>query len=83
MGSAMPATLDMFFSDERHEEKKQPKPYEPEEEKEKPYKKIYIVTENAYEKYCSKCEMLLKAEEVESPMFKYRVFCKAEYCVRR
>jgi len=76
--SPMPTTLDMFFS------KKQEKQAELESstpEKKKAYKKIYIVTRRAYEKYCSKCKMLLKAEEIESPMFRYRVFCKAEYCM--
>ncbi|MCD6464993.1 hypothetical protein J7L27_01325 [Candidatus Bathyarchaeota archaeon] len=76
----MPATLDMFLSSEKREEKGQPEPESFKPEKKKAYEKIYIVTQTAYEKRCSKCRMLLKAEEVESPMFRYRVFCKAEYC---
>ena len=79
----MSTTLDMFLPKEKKEERKQPEPESSTTEENKAYKKIYIVTQTAYEKYCSKCRMLLKAEEIESPMFRYHVFCKAEYCVRR
>ena len=74
---SMSTTLDMFFS-KKPEGQSEPESSTP--EKKKAYKKIYIVTRRAYEKYCSKCKMLLKAEEIESPMFRYRIFCKAEYC---
>jgi len=51
----MPTTLDIFFS------KKQDRLSEPESStpEEKKYRKIYIVTRRAYEKYCSKCKNAL------------------------
>ena len=73
----MPTTLDIFFS-KKQERLSEPESSTPEEKK---YRKIYIVTRRAYEKYCSKCKMLFKAEEIESPMFRYRVFRNAESCV--
>jgi len=80
----MPATLDMFLPKEKKdEERKQAKPESSTTEENKAYEKIYIVTPTAYEKCCSKCRMLLKAEEIESPMFRYCIFCKAEYCIRK
>ena len=79
----MSATLDMFFSEQKRGERKQPEPESSTTEKNKAYKKIYIVTQTAYEKYCSKCRMLSKAEEIESPMFRYRIFCKVEYCMEK
>jgi len=45
--------------------------------------KIHIVTRQACWKFCSKCRMLLKKERVDSPMFAYRIFCGAEYCIKQ
>ena len=76
----MSTTLDMFLPKEKKEERKQLEPESSTTEENKVYEKVYIVTQTAYEKCCSKCRMLSKAEEIESPMFRYRIFCKAEYC---
>jgi len=76
----MSAILNMFLPKEKKEKRKQLEPESSTPEKNKAYEKIYIVTQTAYEKHCSKCRMLLKTEEIESPMFRYRIFCKAEYC---
>ena len=76
----MSTTLDMFLPKEKKAKRKQPEPESTTPEEEKAHKKVYIVTQTAYEKCCSKCRMLLKAEEIESSMFRYRIFCKAEYC---
>jgi len=79
----MSATLDMFLPEQKQEERKQLEHESSTPEENKAYEKIYIVTQTAYEKHCSKCRMLLKTEEIESPMFRYRIFCKAEYCLRK
>jgi len=71
----MPTILDMYFSEKR-ERRLELESSTPEEKK---CRKTYVVTRIAYEKYCSKCKMLFKAGEIESPMLRYRVFCKAEY----
>jgi len=78
-------TLDLFILEENRQEKnrEEKKQFEPEpsrSEEKADYKKVYIVTQVAYENFCSKCRMLRKAEEIESPMFQYRIFCKASYC---
>jgi len=78
----MPTTLDVFLSSEKKEERKQPETESSTPKENKAYEKIYIVTPTAYEKHCSKCRMLLKTEEIESPMFRYRIFCKAKYCTK-
>jgi len=46
-------------------------------------RKIRILTHQAYGKLCSKCRMLFNKEEIDSPMFAYRIFCGAEYCIKQ
>jgi len=53
----MPTTLDMFFSKRKQEKQAEIESSTP--EKKKAYRKIYIVTRRAYEKYCSKCKNAL------------------------
>jgi len=77
-------TLERFFQKDQNEkrEKSKQKP-SPQQTPEERHRKIYIITHQAYGKFCSKCRMLLKKEKIGSPMFAYRIFCGAEYCIKQ
>ncbi len=43
---------------------------------------VCLATAEAFSKYCGGCGFLLKTEELESVLWRKRVFCKAEKCVK-
>ena len=44
--------------------------------------RIYLASEAAFERKCRECRFLVKAEKVETPMFKWRVLCASEECAK-
>jgi len=44
--------------------------------------KTYLASQTAFEKKCRECPFLIRAEEVEAGIFKWRVFCGSEECAK-
>ena len=45
--------------------------------------RIRLASQTAFEKKRRKCRFLIKAEEVEAGIFKWRVFCGSDECGKR